>query len=77
MKEPGSIVIPALIAALVVLGSASRPARAAEPGPSFDCKKAATPVEKAICRDAFIGFCGANGYFEDITYTRPGTRTGR
>lgn len=56
MKEPGSIAVTALIAALVVLGSASDPARANEPGPSFDCKKAATPVEKTICEDTFIGF---------------------
>lgn len=56
MKEPKSFVIASLLAASVVLGSAGGPARAAEPGPSFACKKAATPVEKTICEDEFIGF---------------------
>jgi uncharacterized protein len=56
MKETGSAAVPALVAALVLLGLAGGPARAAEPGPSFDCKKAATPVEKTICQNGFIGF---------------------
>jgi uncharacterized protein len=56
MREPKSAAVPALIAALAVLGLAGGPARAIEPGPSFDCKQAATPIEKTICKDTFIGF---------------------
>ncbi|MHA1537530.1 MAG: lysozyme inhibitor LprI family protein [Alphaproteobacteria bacterium] len=56
MKEPRSASVPALVAALAAFGLVGGPAWANEPGPSFDCKKAATPVEKTICDDAFTGF---------------------
>lgn len=56
MKEPRSAVVPVIIVLLVMLGLASGPAQADEPIPSFDCKKAATPVEKTICEYAFTSF---------------------
>jgi uncharacterized protein len=56
MKEPRSLAVPVLVAALALLGTGSGPARAEETGPSFDCAKAATPVEKTICKDEFLGF---------------------
>lgn len=55
MKEQRPARILALFTALA-LTAVGGPARANEPGPSFDCKKAATPVEKTICNDAFTGF---------------------
>ena len=56
MKEPRSAAVPVIMVLLVVFGLAGDPAQADEPIPSFDCKKAATPVEKTICEDAFTGF---------------------
>ena len=56
MKEPRSAAVTVIIVLLVVLGLASGPAQADEPIPSFDCKKAATPVEKTICENAFTSF---------------------
>jgi uncharacterized protein len=42
--------------AAVFAMAVAAPAGADEIGPGFDCKKAATAVEKAICKDAYLGF---------------------
>lgn len=61
---------------LVAAGIASAgPAKADDISPSFDCKKAASAIEKLICKDEFLGFRdGALGKLYRALAASPGVK---